>query len=412
MADLGDRRSQLGNSGFNLKSISNESKWNLVQRESKGWEGHITNTNSVSVNPENKAQILEKTNNLEIENSQIAGGKEGLVIKSNQIEIDLQTQRELGIRKIHMERNSTQQVIEKEIEQQGEMNQLKEKNGGVVLKSQTLVGSNRISMDLQKNFIERSVQPKDPLRDDKEMHMITEETMRVVKEPQQRERQRVVLETTKMQGDQTVTEVIQQDQVRILDKMEVKKTIIELPKKKGPTKIAKIEITNKRTIVMDNLSNSSEKEKNIEVKMISKVNLETLDVKKANQDFIMKDLFQEIQSANSNNEEFCYQQLQRQNDHFQIKKEVLRQEIKKEGDEKMTVERCQQVDVLQGKNEKQFESTLSENRQFLEQTHNLVKDIPEPVYQSALKSMSLPTQTLQIMANKFNGRYFNAQTYT
>jgi hypothetical protein len=321
------------------------------------------------------------------------------------LEFDLQKQKKFGIKKIHVENTTKKEVIEEEVEQKGEMNKISQKNTEVLLKSHSIVGGNLLTMDLQKNSIEQSMKPKhDVEAKEIQKNIITEENMRVVKEiDSNKVEDRVIIETSKMQGNQSTTEMIQQEQVRILNKTEVKKTIIQLSKQKGKDKIAKIEITNKRTIYKDNVSVDSDKEMNFEVNMISKVNLETSDIGKIKQESLMKDLFEQVQGTCNGNGNFSYEQLPSGMENFKVKKEVLREEIKKERGEEVTVQRKKQVEVIDKSDDEKLETTLKENKKFFKQSEVVLKDIPQQVYQSAMNSMSLPTQTLKFMANKFTG---------
>jgi hypothetical protein len=137
--------------------------------------------------------------------------------------------------------------------------------------------------------------------------------------------------------------------------------------------------------------------------MISKVNLETSDIGKIKQESLMKDLFEQVQGTCNGNGNFSYEQLQSGMENFKVKKEVLREEIKKERGEEVTVQRKKQIEVIDKSDDEKLETTLKENKKFFKQSEVVLKDIPQQVYQSALNSMSLPTQTLKFMANKFTG---------
>lgn len=392
---------------FNVQSVSNESTWNLVKTDlQKGWDGQIINRNMVMVDQPNNPKVLEKTENVQILDSRISGGKEGISLHSKPLEFDLQKQKNFGIKKIHVENSTKKQVIEEEVEQKGEMSQISKKNTEASLISHSIVNGNLLTMDLQKNSVEHSLKPKHGLQEKEiQMETITEERLRVVKESDSnKEENRIIIETSKMFGNQSTTEVIQQEHVRILNKTEVKKTIIQLPKTKGKEKIAKIEITNKRTIYKDNISVNNDKDVNYEVNMISKVNLETTDLGVIKQESLMKDLFRQVQDNNNTYNNFSYEEFQNGMDNFQVKKEVLREEIKKEKGEKVTIQRKKQVVVLDKSDDEKLESTLKENKKFFNENKTILKDIPKQVYQSALNSMSLPTQTLKFMADKFNGK--------
>jgi hypothetical protein len=381
---------------FNLKSSSNEAHLDMIKTKKHGWGGEIIKKNSVTVDEMMGNTVLEQTKKVEVENSKVVGQKGGFWIRKRKaLDFDIEEQKKLGVTKIEMENTEKRQLYEDEVEKKGFINQISQQESQLSVKSRSKLGENKFRMNLMQNCLDQKCKQKKTQGGETE-ESIMEQKLELVKEDKEK-KDRVIVETCRLKGN--LKEEYGQEHVRVSSKMEVKKTVIEVPEKKGKQKIARIEITNERRICVDD---SSGEEGNYELNLVSKVKLETSNVNVVKQKSLAKDLLKEMQVISKPVIPFSYEKLQQNLDPFQVRKEVLREERKKEKGIFVSVKRDKKIRVIPGSEDEKMDTTAQENKKFINEHQEL--EIPKQVYQKALHVINIPNRTLQMVSNKFNGK--------
>ena len=385
---------------FNLKSSSKEAKWDLRRVGSRGWGGSITNRNSVSLEQSIRPAIIEQTEQVKLENSRVAGGHEELRVRQSELGIDIEEQKRLGVTKIEVENTAKRRVLEEEVAHETGTQHVSKQETRVLLKTRSTMGSNRLKVNLVQSSREQTSRPKRSGSDDEREQCITQETLELVKEPRgQIEKDRVTIETCRVREKETLREGVEKEQVKISSKLEVKRTLIEVPETKGDKKIARIEVTHARRIYLDDAS--AKKDNNYSLNLVSQVKLETSDIAAVEKKSLAKDLFKEMQGQPAS-KGLSYGQLQEQLKPFQAKKEVWREERARQKGVLVTVKRDKRVQLIPGSHHEHVDSTARENQEFI--VRNADAHMPRRLIRGAMDAIDLPSRTLQMVSSKFNGR--------
>lgn len=384
---------------FNLQSTSKEAKWDLTRVGSSGWDGQILNRNTVSLKPSTRPSVIEQTEHLDLRDSRVAGRHEKLCVRKRELGFDIEEQKRLGVTEIKIENTAKRRVVEEEVERASGTRQVSKQETQMSLKTRSTMGTNRLRVNLVQSCREQTSRPKRPGSDDERGQYITQETLELVKEPQGKaEEDRVTIETCRVREKEILREGVEKDSVKISSKMEVKKTVIEVPKAKENKKIARIEVTHSRRIYLDDASDRSDN--NYSVNLVSKVALETSDVSAIEKKSLANDLFQEMQGQLTSGG-LSYEQLQKSLEPFQATKEVWREEKARQKGVLVTVKRDKRVHLISGSNGEHVDSTARENQEFI--TRNVHDNMPPRLIRGAMDAIDLPSRTLQIMSSRFNG---------
>lgn len=376
-----------------LQSSTNSAHLKMKKTKTNQWDGEMVKKNCITLDKPFGHTVLEQTKQVEFENSQMTQNHENVYLRKRPLDINIQKQKKLGVIELQMENSEQCQIVEEEVEKSGFINHISKQESQVCVKSRSKMGKNRISLNLLQNKVGQKNLIRD-IQGDKTEETLMKQKLELVKENKENE-DRVIVETCRLRGNQLLNE----EQIRVTSKIEVKKTLIQVPQ--DEKQIARIEIINEQRICVDD---SNEKEGNYKLNMVSRVNLETSDISVVKKKTLTQDLIQEMQSEIRSNKDFSYENLQRGLDPFQVRKEVCREERKKEKGILVTVKRDKKVRVIAGSEDEKMDTTAQENEKFIIEHKEM--DILNGVYQKALDVINIPTSTIQMISNKFNGTHF------
>ena len=413
MINFNKQTSKDPDTDFHVNTIEKESKWDLKNKNSQGWNGQITKINRLSTGnmykyPKGRGTVVEEIKNFKISKSKIAKNQDYTQVRNQNPQINFEDQPKRGVQTIEMENLHKRQIIEEEVQRPGIVDKIRNDNQELNIKTSAIVDSNKIILNLLKNTLDQQIENKiEEAPGDIMKQSLRQENLKLVKKNSQAEKtgNDLFLEKSTLIGNEMVKEVSKKDNVFISKKMEIKKIILDIPKDGCENKFARIEIVDTRKIYLNEEKQTKPEKRGYQMNIVSKINLETSDLKIVDRKSLAKEIFEDL---NQDPKEFVntlsYENLEFKNEKISVNKELIKEEINNEKGEELLIKKDQNVELFNNSYSQRMDSTVQEYKNFFDQNKEFTNQVPESILKSSMKLINLPNQTYKILSKKFNGQ--------
>ena len=410
----------MDNSGLKNNSLQKESKWNLKKVDSNKWNGIIENQNKLltirdeEVKQKNpKATMLQEIKVYDIRESKVFESTQKCRLFRNCVPFASDMHKNMKIQKWEMTNNENREIIEEEMNLKNKKNVILQDNKEMQLKSNSIVNSQQIYLNMSKNTMDHCFENKIAKEQNEIMNQrFTQENLKITKEDLNtgENKEEMFIHRSTLKGNEMVHEIIKQDKICISTKMKIQRTIIEVPKEGEDTKMARIEIVNSKKIFMDEKDSQNKNLENYEFCMTSKINLESSDVRLIGREMIGKKIFEELnQTTSEPNKNISYKKCGFDHDKYTVRKEVLKEEIKFEEGVKIKIKDNKKIRIItDDDSEEKIDSTEKINTDFLKENQIIMSNIPANIVQSSMNLLKLPNKTFRMISNTFKGILYHS----